>query len=270
MNELPAEQFFSVQHLLGDLQQCVILNGVLDGRHAGRIFVDDSAAPSVAYVWTPWGYHYLMGNCSDFTFLSALQTKLTDELQPYSAAHGEPDILLTLIPDSWESILGDLLPTPNVLKLYRSTFTFDRIKFQTIVDQQTSIPSGFSVERINKQLAPQLVGDICATWRSVDDFLEYGLGYCLVGGHTIVSACLSAFKARGVVEIGVSTHHQYRRKGYASLTAAACIKHCLENGWIPHWECFWDNKPSIGLAQKLGFESAGEYPIYYWQGPAAV
>jgi RimJ/RimL family protein N-acetyltransferase len=270
MNELPAEQFFSVQHLLGDLQQCVNLNGVLDGRHAGRVFVDDSVAPSAAYVWTPWGYHYLLGDCSDPTFISALRTKLADELQPYSAAQGEPDILLTLVPDSWESALGDLLPTPDVLKLYRSTFTFDRSKFQTIFDRHPNIPSDFSMERINKQLAQQLVGDICATWRSVDDFLEYGLGYCLLDGHTIVSSCLSAFVARGVVEIGVSTQNQYRRKGYANLTATSCINHCLENGWIPHWECFWDNQPSIGLAHKLGFKSTGENPIYYWRGPAAV
>ena len=269
MLELSVDTFPSVEPLLGDFQHCIPLNGVLDGTHAGRIFVD-AAVPSIAYIWTPWGYHFLLGIPQGNAFIPALREKLLEELQPQSAALGEPDILLTLIPKVWESMLGDILPTPTVINLQRSTFTFNESKFMTLRDWRRHVPSGYKIKRIDANLVSRLADDICATWRSVDEFLANGFGYCMLEGNDVVSACLSAFIARGEVEIGVSTEKAYRRQGYGSLTAAAMISHCLENGLSPHWECFWDNKPSIGLANKLGFETAGDMPIHYWQGPSAT
>ena len=268
MIELSVDAFPSVEPLLKDFQHCIPLNGVLDGKHAGRVFVDDAAVPSSAYVWTPWGYHYLAGISKDGAFLSTLREKLIDDIQPQSAACGEPDILLTLVPEALTPVLVDIMPTPYVVNLHRSIFTFNQSKFLTLQDWKRRIPSGNTIEYIDANLAFQLAEHINATWRSADEFLECGFGYCLLNGSDIVSVCLSAFMARGEVEIGVSTEQDYRWCGYGSLTAAAMIKYCLDNGLSPNWECFWDNKPSIGLANKLGFEQVGNVPIYYWQGPA--
>ncbi len=123
---------------------------------------------------------------------------------------------------------------------------------------------------IDAILAQRLADDICATWRNIEDFLANGFGYCLLEGGDIASVCLSAFAARGQVEIGVHTGEKFRRRGYASLTAAAMIAHCLDNEQTPHWECFWDNEPSIALAVKLGFEVENDSPIFYWEGPHAA
>ena len=267
MIELCVDAFTRVKPLLGNFQHSIPLNGVLDGNHAGRIFVDDDTAPSIAYVWTPWGYHYLLGIPQDSAFIPTLRTKLIDDLQLQSATLGEPDILLTLVPETLAPVLADILPTPSVVKLHRSTFRFNRSKFLVLKDWEKLVPTEYKIKRIDANLASQLADDICATWRSVDEFLECGFGYCLHGDRDIVSVSLSAFIARGKVEIGVSTEKAYRQQGYASLTGAAIIRHCLDNGLSPHWECFWDNEPSIGLAKKLGFEQAGDVPIYYWEGP---
>ena len=167
---------------------------------------------------------------------------------------GEADILLTLIPGTWEPLLDAILPTPRVIKIFRRSFDLNMKKFQVMADWEDRIPPGMSIERIDGTLADRLEGDISATWRSVDDFCANGFGYCLLDGDDIVSACISAFIARGEVEIGVHTVETFRRRGYASLTASALIQHCLDNALVPNWECFWDNAPSVALAHKLGFE----------------
>ena len=134
MIELTVDAFSSVLPLLGDGWSCIPLIAVLDGRHAGRVFVDDTAAPAAAYVWTPWGYHYLIGAPHDASFIPVIREKLMLELLPHAASLGEPDILLTLIPETWETALADLLPAPAPVKIYRRHFSFNAQKFCALAD----------------------------------------------------------------------------------------------------------------------------------------
>jgi GNAT superfamily N-acetyltransferase len=269
MIELSFELFAFVQDLFVGCH-CIPLGGVFGGWYKGRIFVDDVTSPSAAYVWTPWGYHYFAGTPNNVSFNQAMRKMLADELQPESAAVGESNILLTLAPEGDEVLVGDILPSPTAIKIYRSTFKFNKTKFQSVGDWKSRIPIDFSMAYIDANLAARLTDVICATWRNIDEFLERGFGYCLLEDGNILSVCHSAFIARNEVEIGISTENTFRRRGYGSLTAAAMITHCLENGFSPHWECFWDNEPSVALANKLGFEKTADVPIYYWEGPPAL
>jgi hypothetical protein len=267
MIELSVDRFVSVQHLFAGCY-CIPLNGVVDGQHEGRIFVDNALSPSAVYVWTPWGYHYFAGASSEVSFIESMREMLTDTLQPQSASVGEPDILLTLMPGVKKAPAGDILPTSEVIKIYRSTFAFNEAKFLVIGDWKDRFLKGLSIVRIDENLVSYLVDDICATWRSVEEFFERGFGFCLLENDNILSTCYSAFVARNNVEIAVSTEKDYRRRGYAAITGAVMIEHCLENDLLPHWECFWDNEPSIALANRLGFEKTADVPIYYWEGPS--
>jgi predicted GNAT family acetyltransferase len=78
-----------------------------------------------------------------------------------------------------------------------------------------------------------------------------------------VSTCFSVFAGGGRREIGVDTHPQYRRRGFATLVTSAFISQCLRDGVEPMWECWADNAPSVELAKKLGFERVRDYPVYF-------
>jgi len=80
-----------------------------------------------------------------------------------------------------------------------------------------------------------------------------------------VSLCLACFAALGKLEISINTAEAYRRRGLATLTAAAFIEECLERGLQPNWECWWTNTPSTALAEKLGFEQGVDHAVYYWE-----
>jgi RimJ/RimL family protein N-acetyltransferase len=263
--EIYRSQFAVAQSLLDESMHHLPLRGVLSGRHKGRVFVDDALRPACAYVWTPWGYHYLMGIPKDRAFISEIQERLVVELLPQSVILGEQDILLTLIPEGWEKLITDILPNGAINKLYRNTFAFNGVKFYHLHERLSDYISDQKVLRIDQKLALHLAKDISVTWRTIGEFLNYGFGYCVVEGRKIVSACISAFVAQNMVEIGVRTEIGHRRKGYSTMAAIAFINECLERNFIPHWECFWDNEPSISLATKLGFEIKDEMPIYYWQ-----
>jgi GNAT superfamily N-acetyltransferase len=82
---------------------------------------------------------------------------------------------------------------------------------------------------------------VLASWASISDFLANGIGFVLLEGDKITRVCKSAFTSSERVEIEVHTAEDYRRKGFAVLTASALIEECLRRGKQPNWECFWDN-----------------------------
>ena len=54
----------------------------------------------------------------------------------------------------------------------------------------------------------------------------------------------------------------YRLKGLGAPTAAAMVRYALSNGFEPSWGCNADNTGSKQIAQSLGFEIIGSYPMY--------
>ena len=58
----------------------------------------------------------------------------------------------------------------------------------------------------------------------------------------------------------IQTHHDYRRRGLASATAAAMIEHCLDAGLEPCWDAH--NSMSAALATKIGFVNPTPYTAY--------
>jgi RimJ/RimL family protein N-acetyltransferase len=79
--------------------------------------------------------------------------------------------------------------------------------------------------------------------------------------NEIACECSSVFIGGGAVEINIHTNEKYRRQGLAAIAATAFISECLDRGLHPNWECWWDNQPSISLAQKLGFEPVKDHPV---------
>lgn len=70
---------------------------------------------------------------------------------------------------------------------------------------------------------------------------------------TIVCECFSVFFSGNLVEIGIDTKEEYRRKGFAYLTSMAFIEYALSCGLEPNWGCWTFDIESIALASKLGF-----------------
>ena len=55
------------------------------------------------------------------------------------------------------------------------------------------------------------------------------------------------------VDLGVTTHEQYRGKGMGTAAATIVAAEVQKRGKVPVWSTAVDNLPSMQIAQKLGF-----------------
>jgi hypothetical protein len=64
-------------------------------------------------------------------------------------------------------------------------------------------------------------------------------------------------------EIGIFASEHYRRKGFASITAAAAVEFSFKSGFLAvGWHCEDHNYGSIGVARKVGFTKKTDYIMY--------
>ena len=263
MIELPASEFTRAIPLLDGIQQAVLPYAICQGLNPGRVFLDRPENPRTALIWTPVGYYLLCGDPAQAADMSAISQVLTNTFVPASQAGGESSFILLTSHETWKDRLPALLPGREVIEIYRRPFAFDSASFAARGDWRERIPPGFRLQPVDAALAEQL--GMLASWASLDDFLTHGVGFALLQGDQVASACTSVFASRTHVEIDVHTDEEYQHRGFAKLTASALIEACLQRGKAPNWECFWENEASTALAGKLGFSPRSDYPVYYWE-----
>lgn len=64
-----------------------------------------------------------------------------------------------------------------------------------------------------------------------------------------------------LTEIGVITHLEHKRKGYATLIVAHLINECKKLKIIPQWSCNIDNRASLYTGLNMGFEIDSYYTL---------
>jgi len=101
-------------------------------------------------------------------------------------------------------------------------------------------------------------------FRDEEDFLKNGFACCLFVGEELASAASTYGYYSGGYELQIATAPKFRRRGYAAAVGAAFLLECLKRGKTPHWDAA--NLTSVGIARRLGFEFAGEYPAIEWKG----
>lgn len=263
MIELEQTNFAIAAPLLAEIKQKTLPQAIIQGFSPGRIFVDDTGNPRLALAWSAVGYYLLAGDPAALHDLDAASRVLNEVFVPGSQAGGENSFILVPSDSAWQERLPQLLPGREVIEIYRRPFHFDPAQFAAQSDWRERVPAGFRLQALDAALVEQ-TGALVA-WRSPGDFDEHGLGVALFDGDALASACVSVFASRERMEIDVHTEENYRRRGLATLTAAAFIEACLQRGRQPNWECFWENEASNGLARKLGFVAEEDYPVYYWE-----
>jgi len=263
LSELAPSAFHAVFPLDGITGHPVV-NAVIEGHTPGRIFVDDVVAPRAVFILTTCGYSYLAGVADNTAFNAALAALLTESLLPAQARSGDPSLVFYPLTPEWGAAIPALLPDLSLLALYRRTFTFDAAAFAARRAALPPLPDGFTLRPIDADFLAHSQRQM-DPWSSNAAFLGHGCGFCVLDGETPVSECFTVFVGAGVAEIEIRTEEVYRRRGCATHTAAALIAACLERGLRPNWECWWENEPSTGLAQKLGFEMLEDHPVYLWE-----
>lgn len=223
------------------------IDAFFEGKQEGRIFVDDPRSPTAALLARTFGY-YVAGD-----------TGASGMRQFIKEAPSEPGIFQHLygyvpIGREWEkALLEDYAGTLHVIERRGFKYNSDRPPF----DWRQSLPAGSSIVRIDRALAERIDGEmrqfIASLWVGYDNYIREGFGFCTLVNGEIASICYAASVSSRQANIDVETTEAFRKRGFATLTCAAFIEHCLDLGLQPTWDADGGNAGSLALARKLGF-----------------
>ncbi len=254
--ELQPDEFQCVlPHYRAEGARFPLISAVIQNRQRGQVFAS-------AIIVTNFG----------FTFFTGEEKESSDvELARLLATSGafKPSYLLWYSPPmNWQRKL-DAIPD---LALRR-----ERVRLEFRADgagwlsETVQSPDGFELKSLSSELIPKTekfgVKLDSRFWASATDFVENGLGVCLVKDGEVVSLCYAAAVVDGLAEVDVATAEEFRGRGLANVVTRQFIKECLSRRIAPTWDCFAYNIASTKLALNLGFAPSSNYPFYSFNVP---
>ena len=263
--ELESDSFPSVLPLYREMGICFpLILAVIQKKQRGQVFVDKQENPSSAIVITNFGFMSFFGMEQNevFNFGLAELFASRDAIRPTYLLWYSP-------PTYWQERLNVLVPS-SARRRERVRFEFreDRADF---LKEAARCPADFELRNLDTDLIPKTekfgIRIDSRFWRSAADFLEHGLGVCLVKDNEVVSLCYSACVVDGLAEIDTITQEEHRSRGLGTLVAQQFIRECMRRGITPTWDSFVSNTASMRLAKRLGFIEFRTYSFYSFNIP---
>jgi GNAT superfamily N-acetyltransferase len=266
LHELAGGTFARVGHLFAGVAHHLVIPAVIAGEARGRVWVDDPAEPTLAFLWDMAdGLGYLVGRPGNAGRSEALSAFFLSTLAPEDRRYGYRRFYLHATPGVWdttrETLLQSIVHSAQRLRFYAHTDP-DRL-----VDWRSGLPPGFEMRRITPDLLQrspldnldQVVYCVQAVWGSVEAYGDRAVGTCLLHGDQVAAWCSTDWIQAGACELYVETFKPYQRRGLGTLVASACVEACRSEGWAVHWHCWAENVGSVRLAERLGFAKRDEY-----------
>ena len=254
MRRIAPSQRLALAGLYADhigLRTC--LDGILQGRF-GQAWADsDTDAEVAALEIGPFTYlggdaghplaDELIGQCSDFRVFLVADAAWREKIT------------------TWEN--------SKTTEEKRYAFSHGRLDRAHLEELAARIPDEVEIgaidlelaERIGAEVSEDLIPDIY--WRSPEEFVKEGFGYCALAAGRIEGGVTSALCTNEAVGIQINTNDEQRGKGIATVLGAVLLLDCLDRGIEPHWDT--GSSISYHLAEKLGYELIGEYQVLEWE-----
>ncbi len=252
-----------ILHLFPSRDHHLAMEAVIEEKCDGKIFVDQKENPKTAAVWCAPGNEallYLAGASDNTSFNRELHDYFVDIIKPDSVNQGL-DAFQAYCRGPWERALPVIFKDETLFKDKDSYYILNAAAFKTLQPTwRETIPPGFTINRVQTEKVFTVEGvsafDGLTSWKSFEHFLKDGFAYYVKEEATqkIVSGCITKFVTSSGCELGVGTHEQYRRRGFATLATCAAVEEALKKELTIIWECFHGNVPSIRTNQKVGFE----------------
>jgi len=270
ISELKKSEFHLCKGLLYEQGQ-LEAKAVIEGVNPGRIFVDDIDTPTTGLIW--------LGNNDGFFFIGDERNeRFNTELNHF--------IDTVIIPEArkvglawfegignhkkWDKIIEKVFEHRNLGCWNQRVYTLQKNDYKG--NYALPIEQGYSVVKISETLYNNsdnsikniefLHSKISEFWSPSKRFFKEAIGYCMVYKNEIVSMCFSGFVVENVHCIDIETLEEHQGKKLAQRVASTFVEDCLDNNIIPYWDCMESNKPSIAVAEKIGFRNIFNYKGY--------
>lgn len=243
-------------------------SAVVEKRIAGNVYVDNLDNPKTFYVIESYGMSLLFGdwtnNSFNIAFLDyALNVKKIRDTYEW----------MQTFPDDWNDTLSELFGN-KLVKSSENKKETDIIELNTRVNFKFS-PKKYSeikmkhidnieIVKTDANIFKNMPGTVTPKyfWDNENDFLKNGIGFSLLCNKQLAATAFSSCIIDNIMEIGIETCNEFRRKGFAEIVCCKLIEYCITNKYEPIWSCRLENTGSYVLAQKVGFEVAYKKPYY--------
>lgn len=225
------------------------------GDAAGRLYVDDPAAPRAACLLAGEGC-YLAGRSSDHRFFRAVNGLL-------------PRDRLTAVFVGRDVAAADVALAVDGLYMLPAR---RRVAFLSHSPEGASpVPAGILMQAVDRLLldgdqvgAEDVREDVMEEWQTVERFLERGFGtVALLDGHVIAHS-LADYVVGERCEIGVHVDSEHRRQGIGTAVAAATAREAFARGLQTiAWHSWANNQGSIAISRRLGFSGETFYDVLF-------
>jgi len=231
----------------------VIFPALDQGR--GIVWVDSIEEPTIARL------HLTVLNALAGDSSSPAAEELIRMIEPRQIVFGHDEDWTQLIKKLWGERLG---------VLSRALLSPESLDIEHLKNFRHQLPSGYTLQRMGlediRRLDKRTSMHIPTFFGSSKEFHEKGIAFCIKYAGEVVSMASTFTPFIDSFEIQVDTFDkQHRRKGLATIVAAALMIHALENGWVPQWDAA--NEESIKLALKLGYTNPDRWEAYYQKPP---
>lgn len=213
----------------------------------GKIYVTDPEAPACA-----------MAFAGCFAFYAGVPDQELVRNKPAGF------VIMTPQNEEWAACIEECFPgaRKNIRYAIKKNTRFDVPHLQQMILQ---LPDGYELKEIDADLYDQclrdpVTADFVSSFDNKEHYLNLGRGVVVLREGRIVSGASSYTRYMEGIEIEVDTVPEERQKGLAAAACAALILRCLDEGLYPSWDA--QNRISVRLAQKLGYEPDHAYPVY--------
>lgn len=262
LTEITTENSARVVRLFAPLAAFnVAISAALDGHNWGYVLADDAEQPTAALIHTVEGSH-----------IAGIPTEevahaLNAYLHKYYFTQ-ERRVFYFGATESWLPYLEQLCTPYAVESHQRQHYVC------TPADRQNkhwSESDGFHLRPIDGELLADTTltipdhihGWIRNNWGSQEHYLQEGFGMCVEHDGRIVSWSVADCRSGTHCEIGIQTDEEFRLRGLAAASAAACADLAFTKGFAEvGWHCDADNIGSWKTATKVGFVKERDYIMY--------
>ncbi len=247
-------------------QALIETKAIINGNNPGRIFVDHTDSPQSGLIWL--GSHdgfIFIGNEQNEIFNHELNDFINRVIEPEAKQAGLTWFEGIGNDKKWNRQIEMMFKHRNVASWNQKVFTLSVANYSR--ENELKIDSAYTVLKISKvfdgsnmfQNIDFVEAKILSFWDSLDSFFQKGIGYCIVHQNRIVSMCLSVYVAENVHSIDIETLEAHQGRKLAQKAAHCFVTECFAHGSTPYWDCMEDNKPSIVIAENIGFTNVFNY-----------
>ncbi len=225
---------------------------VLDGVLSGRAWADDPAQPSAAIVIEDSDGTVYAGGAVTRSIvaetLSGIQTASGDLIFGFADA---------------DDPLRRLVPTAPYWAGEAVDFTDRRPPSDQATVLQPRLEEGHRIVPLDRSTLPLIewYEDTLHAFGSIRRWMEIGVGFGVMAGDEMASEAMAGPRVRGLMEMGVATREQFRRRGYGTLVSGLVARACEARGDRVWWNANAGNAPSIAIARRLGFQRERRYDL---------